>query len=265
MEAYTSFAQIYDLFMDNVPYAEWCEYVTSLLREYQITDGLVLDLGCGTGTFTEELAKKGYDMIGIDSSEDMLEIAMDKRIQSGSDILYLLQDMREFELYGTVKAVVSICDSINYILEPKELSQVFSLVNNYLDPDGIFLFDLNTEYKYSTILSDHTIAEAREESSFIWENYYDENERINEYDLTIFIKETDELFRRYTETHYQRCYSLKEIQTALEEAGLVFVAAYDAFTREPVRENSERIYIIARESRKREIHSRNLHILERNI
>lgn len=250
MEAYTSFAQVYDLFMDNVPYIRWCQYLTSLLSEYQITDGLVLDLGCGTGSLTEELAKKGYDMIGVDNSEDMLEIAIDKRTRSGSDILYLLQDMREFELYGTVKAVVSICDSINYILEPEELTQVFSLVNNYLDPNGIFIFDLNTEYKYTTLLADNTIAEAREESSFIWENFYDEEERINEYDLTIFIKETDALFRRYTETHYQRCYSLEEIQAALKKAGLIFVAAYDAFTREPIRTDSERIYIIARESGK---------------
>ena len=111
-------------------------------------------------------------MIGVDNSEDMLEIASEKRAESGLNILYLLQDMREFELYGTVKAVVSICDSINYILEEDDLREVFSLVNNYLDPKGMFIFDLNTRYKYEQ-MGETTIAENREEASFIWDNYYD--------------------------------------------------------------------------------------------
>ena len=123
----------------------WSKYLIQLLKEYQVEDGLVLDLGCGTGNMTELLAKEGYDMIGVDNSEDMLEIASEKREKSGLNILYLLQDMREFELYGTVKAVVSICDSINYILEEDDLREVFSLVNNYLDPKGMFIFD--SEYQ----------------------------------------------------------------------------------------------------------------------
>ena len=117
MEAYEGFAEVYDLFMDNIPYKDWCEYVAGLLKDYGINDGLVLDLGCGTGSLTELLSERGYDMIGVDSSEDMLQIAMDKRAESGNDILYLMQDMREFELYGTVRAVISICDCMNYILE----------------------------------------------------------------------------------------------------------------------------------------------------
>ena len=141
MEAYTSFARVYDTFMDNIPYEEWCEYLTGLMREYGVRDGLVLDLGCGTGNMTELLAKAGYDMIGADNAEEMLEIAMEKRDKSGYDILYLLQDMREFELYGTVRAVISVCDSVNYITEPEELQEVFRLVNNYLDPKGVFVFD----------------------------------------------------------------------------------------------------------------------------
>lgn len=148
MEAYTGFAEVYDTFMDNVPYEEWAEYVVGLLKKYGIEDGLVLDLGCGTGSLTELLAAKGYDMTGVDFSEEMLEIAMEKKRQSGYDILYLLQDMREFELYGTMRAVVSICDSMNYLMSEEELLEVFRLVNNYLDPGGIFIFDMNTPYKY---------------------------------------------------------------------------------------------------------------------
>lgn len=251
MEAYTGFAQVYDLFMDNVPYEEWAQYVRELLLEYGVKDGLVLDLGCGTGSLTELLADCGYDMIGVDNSEDMLEIAMDKRARSGKDILYLLQDMREFELYGTVKAVVSICDSMNYILSLKDLEQVFKLVNNYLDPGGIFIFDLNTEYKYRELLGDNTFAEDREESSFIWDNFYDEEERVNEYDLTLFVRE-GELYRKFSETHLQRAHRLEEVKAAVKNAGMEFVAAYDAFTRLPVREDSERIYVIAREKGKKE-------------
>ena len=127
MEAYTSFAEVYDTFMDNVPYEEWADYLQNILKEYDIFDGLVLELGCGTGNMTELLAEKGYDMIGVDNSEPMLELAMEKRIRSGHDILYLLQDMQSFELYGTVKAVVSVCDSVNYIRDDAELTEVFKL------------------------------------------------------------------------------------------------------------------------------------------
>ena len=248
MEAYTNFAAVYDTFMDNIPYEEWGDYLKELLKKNQVEEGLVLDLGCGTGTMTEILAEAGYDMIGVDNSEDMLEIAMEKKEKSGHDILYLLQDMREFELYGTVKAVVSICDSVNYITEEEELLEVFRLVNNYLDPKGIFIFDFNTEYKYRGILGDSTIAENREECSFIWENYYYEEERINEYELSLFIREEDsDLYRKYEETHFQKAYDLPVIQRLIEESGLEYIAAYDAFSHNAPTEESERIYIIARE------------------
>lgn len=250
-ESYKSFARVYDLFMDNIDYPAWGEYLTGLLEEYGVKDGLVLELGCGTGSMTELLAQKGYDMIGIDNSPDMLEIAMEKRDESGHDILYLMQDMREFELYGTVRAAVSVCDSVNYILEEEELLEVFRLVNNYLDPGGIFIFDMNTPYKYEEVIGDTTIAENREESSFIWENYFDEETGINEYALTLFIREEAGLYRKYEEFHYQKAYDPQRVMELLEEAGLKFVAAYDAFSREAPREDSERIYLIARECQKK--------------
>ena len=279
MDAYTSFARVYDMFMDNVPYEEWCDYITGLLKEYGISNGLVLDLGCGTGSMTELLAARGFDMIGVDCSEDMLEIALEKRMASGRDILYLQQDMRDLELYGTVRAVVCLCDSINYLLDVQDLETVFRLVNNYLDPGGIFIFDLNTEYKYRELLADRTIAENREDGSFIWDNYYDEESRINEYDLALFIpaEEADAgkmgegagpdcetgaasgsgtsgegLYRKYQETHFQRAYTLDEIREALERAGMEFLTWYDGDGdgRQAPREDSERIYVIAREKGK---------------
>ena len=249
MDSYTSFAQVYDLFMDNVDYPAWCEYIKSLLKEYGISDGLVLDLGCGTGTVTELLADAGYDMIGVDNSCDMLEIAEEKKEKSGHDILYLMQDMREFELYGTVRAVVSVCDSVNYILEEEDLLEVFSLVNNYLDPGGMFIFDMNTRYKYEQ-MGDCTIAENRDDCSFIWENYYEKDSGLNEYDLTIFVREEGGLFRRFTETHVQRGYAPETVRRLAQEAGLCWAGAMDADTGGPVGPESERIFAVAKEQGK---------------
>ena len=249
-EAYTSFAKVYDTFMDNIPYEEWGKYLTGLLEEYGVKEGLVLELGCGTGSMTEILAGKGYDMIGADNSEEMLEIAIEKRERSGHDILYLLQDMREFELYGTVRAVVSVCDSVNYVTEEEELIEVFRLVNNYLDPKGVFIFDFNTKYKYQNVLGDRTIAEKRDECSFIWDNYYYEEEEKNEYELTLFIQEKENLYRKFEEVHYQRAYTLEQMLRLVKESGLEFVTAYDAFTRKQPTDTSERIYMIVREQGK---------------
>ena len=211
---------------------------------------LVLDLGCGTGTLTELLCQKGYDMIGVDNSPQMLEIAMEKRDESGSGILYLLQDMRELELYSTVGTVLSVCDSLNYLLEEKELLQVFRLVDNYLYPGGLFLFDFNTVYKYSQVIGDAVIAENREDCSFIWENYYHEEEEINEYDLTVFVQEEGDRFRRFTENHFQRGYTPETMRRLVEQAGMRLLRLLDADTLGEVTDRSERVYVLARECRK---------------
>ncbi|MDO5411626.1 MAG: class I SAM-dependent methyltransferase [Lachnospiraceae bacterium] len=250
--AYNSFAWVYDTFMDNIPYDEWTKYLTELLKEYGISDGIVLDMGCGTGNVTERLALRGYDMIGIDNSEEMLMEAREKMMNSENEmnILYLLQDMRSFELYGTVAAAVSICDSMNYILEKEDLQEVFRLVNNYLDPGGVFIFDFNTPYKYKEVIGDRVIAENRDDCSFIWENNFDEAEEINIYDLTIFIQEDQELFRRYQETHYQKAWEIEDFVQAAEAAGMKVLAVYDAFSHKAPEKNSERLYMIVQEQGK---------------
>lgn len=297
--SYTAFAYVYDELMDNVPYDAWAKYLIGLLKENGVADGLVCELGCGTGQMTRRLSAAGYDMIGIDLSEDMLEVAREQEYEAWEDdsgdieeeadvrnggsrekpegyntdrqeaettdtalpsILYLQQDMRSFELYGTVSAIVSICDSMNYITTDEDLLQVFRLVNNYLDKDGVFIFDMNTEYKYKVLLGDTTIAENREDVSFIWENLYDEEKRLNEYHLTLFAKaepvdEEEEgetarkaaRYEKYEEVHLQRAYSLEEIKYLLAKAGLVFVAAYDVLTHEEPGAECERMYIVAKE------------------
>lgn len=251
MEAYGKFAQVYDLFMDNVDYEGWADCLEKHLKEEDIEDGLVLELGCGTGTMTGLLARRGYDMIGVDNSEEMLAEAMEKKVEDGLDILYLLQDMQEFELYGTVRAAVSVCDSLNYITEKEELLQVFRLVNNYLDPGGIFLFDMNTVHKYRDILGDDTIAENRDEGSFIWENSYDPDTGLNIYELAVFLPREDGLYEKCEELHCQRAYEQAEIEALIREAGMEIVGVYDAYTDKPASPDSERLLFIAREHGKR--------------
>lgn len=246
MAAYESFAEVYDLFMDNVPYDAWKDNLLGILARYKITEGLVAELGCGTGKMTRRLAESGYDMIGIDNSYEMLGIAMEHPAEG---ILYLCQDMRAFELYGTVAAVVSVCDSMNYIVEYADLVEVIRLVNNYLDPGGIFVFDLNTSYKYRSQLADNTFAENREQGSFIWENTFDETTGINEYDLTLYIQDEEDpdYFMRFEEVHYQRAYEIEAIKKALREGGMDLLEILDADTMTTVLEETERIYVIARE------------------
>lgn len=259
MDIYQDFAGVYDRFMDDVPYEQWAERIDGLIQKYGVSKperdtevlleserNLVVDLGCGTGTLTELLYAKGYDMIGVDASDCMLNMAMEKKEKSGSEILYLQQDMRELDLYSTVGTVVCVCDSINYILEEEELLHIFSLVKNYLFPGGIFLFDFNTDYKYREVIGDTTIAESREDCSFIWDNFYDMEEGINEYDLTVFVREEGELFRRFQETHYQRGYTMEQMRQLIERAGMTVLEAMDADTGENVRPESQRIYIVAK-------------------
>lgn len=282
MEAYTDFAAVYDIFMDETPYEQWADFLAGLIEQYGVSKpskrtanmqkkvkgqeergekfqeteierleserDLVLDLGCGTGTLTELLAGKGYDMIGVDLSQEMLNIALEKKEKSGSGVLYLCQDMQKLDLYSTVGTVVSVCDSVNYLLEDEEIVTAFSLVNNYLYPGGVFIFDFNTVYKYEQVIGDATIAENREACSFIWENYYHPEQHINEYDLTIFTKTgTEDLYRRFTETHFQRGYTPEEMIRFVEQAGMKVELLLDADTHKAPSKVSERIYVIARE------------------
>ena len=257
MEQYTDFARVYDLFMDNVPYDEWSDYIDSLLKKYGIKPGLntdvplVCELGCGTGSITRRLRDRGYDMIGIDASAEMLQKARDHEKKGDESILYLCQDMREFELYGTVAAVVSVCDSLNYITGDGELSDVFGLVSNYLEPGGLFVFDMRTPYYYSKVLGESTICENRDEGSFIWENYYDPESRINEFDMTVYMRDgKSDRYTRFEETHYQRSYTLTEVKKTLKHADLELLGVFDAFTEDAPARESERVYFVAKSRKK---------------
>lgn len=244
MEAYTGFATVYDRYMDNIPYDDWARNIKELFEKYNMPMEIVCDLGCGTGQMTRRLKEMGYDMIGIDVSYDMLMEAMSQEDSDG--ILYLCQDMRSFELYGTVGAVISLCDSMNYLADTDELLQVCKLANNYLDPKGLFIFDMKTDSYYKK-LGTGTIAENREEGSFIWENEYNPDTRDNYYYLTIYEENEEGTFDRFEEEHMQHAFTVDEVKAAIKESGLELLQVLDVSTMEAPTEDSDRLYFIARE------------------
>ena len=282
MKPYSAFAEIYDSCMDNVPYDEWASRITDVFRQNGVPEGaIVADLGCGTGAMSRKLQEAGYDVIGIDASEEMLMVAQEREYdrladlwededyddgseddkageasfsdddceceETGKRITYLCQDIRSFELYGTVSAVVSVCDTMNYLLEESDLLKTFRLVNNYLERDGLFVFDMKSPYYYEKVLGDSVRVEDEENYTMIWDNSYDANTQINEYSLTMFVHDDDDRYVRNDEEHRQRAYTLAEIRKMIEESGMVFVAAYDAYTDCPATDTSERFVIVARE------------------
>lgn len=245
MDAYTSFAYVYDEYMDNIPYEEWCEYLIKLLKEQGVGEGaLIADIGCGTGTVTQFLDDAGYDCIGIDLSEEMLEIAADKMYDAGRQIIYSHQDMRDFALPYKADAMTSIGDSMNYITTRDDIKKVFDCVKMNLEQGGVFIFDLKTIHFFKDVLADNTYAENRDESAFIWQNSFDEDTMNNCYDLAVFIRREDGSFERYEENHYQHGFEMDEVTGAAKEAGLEVVAVYDAFTHDEPHPESERLYYI---------------------
>lgn len=245
MEAYTGFAHVYDEYMDNIPYEEWSAYLIELLKEQGITGEMsVADLGCGTGTVTMILDKAGYSCVGIDNAEEMLTIAADKMYDSGQEIIYSLQDMRNFALPYAMDAMISICDSMNYITTKEDLTKVFKCVYEGLADGGVFIFDLKTIHFFKDVLADNVYAQNRDSSAFIWDNSYDEESRNNCYDLAVFIENENGSFERYEENHFQHGFYNDEVLEAAKEAGLKVSAVYEAFTHKAPKEDSERLYYI---------------------
>lgn len=242
MEAYSGFASVYDLFMEDVDYDSWIKYIKDIWKRYGLKPELVADLGCGTGTVSIKLCEEGIDVIGIDSSVEMLDVALEKAKMAGKDILFLNQDISEFELYGTVDSIICLMDTLNYITEDEDFYSVLKWANNYLNNDGIFIFDVNTEYKFKEILGSNTFSDVQEDAAYIWENTYDEEEKINEYYVNFFIKNKKGTYDRIEECHYERAYSVEEIKMHIEKSGLRLLDIFDAYTFDPPKADSARIF-----------------------
>lgn len=242
---YKSFAQVYDNLMTDTPYELWLEHLLDAFKRYDLAGKEILDLACGTGEMSSRLARKGYKVIGVDLSPEMLEIAQEKSYSNNLQVIYVNQDLKELELHKKSDSVISFCDGFNYILDQNDLLNIFKKINTYLNDNGLFIFDISSEYKLKNVLGQNVFSDTGEEVTYIWENYYDEETKILEFDLTIFTKEND-LYKREEETHYQRAYSIDEIKSIMQESGFELLDILNTNTNEKVSETAERIMFIGK-------------------
>lgn len=245
MEAYSGFAQVYDFLMKDVDYDEWVDYIEAIYRREGLKPNTILEIACGTGNITNRLAKKGYDIVGVDISNEMLTFAKNKAYNIGVYVKYLNQDMRELYYNKKLDSILCLCDGFNYILEENDLLAIFKRIYSLLKEDGLFIFDISSYYKLSVILGNNVYAESFENVSYIWENYFDDVNGICELDLTIF-KRKNELFERYQESHYQRAYKATEIYGMLKKIGFKNICMYKAFTFENPEVEDDRVNFVCK-------------------
>lgn len=244
---YNRFAYLYDELINDVNYEEWLDYYFKIFQRYGLKPSLGLDLGCGTGNLTTLFSDKGIEMTGVDLSEDMLMVAREKA--DGRDILYLNQDMREFELYGTVDFIVSSLDCVNYITDKRDLLKVMKLANNYLNPGGLFIFDINTPYKLENVIGNNTFILENDDVFCSWQNEYDKKRKTVDFYLTFFC-ENNGIYQRFDEEHSERIYSIEEIKALIEGAGMRLLNIYNDLSFKAPTAKSERVFFVAQEQGK---------------
>lgn len=257
-DGYSALARVYDRLNAEIDYPAWADFVEECFdRHLAARPELVLDLACGTGRMTLELARRGYDMIGVDGSAEMLAEAYARTDEENEgraendrlSILYLQQDLREFELYGTVGAVTCCLDSVNYLLTEEDVAKCFAAVHNYLDPDGLFLFDVNTPRKFREVYGDNAyILEDHTPPAVFcgWQNAFDEETGICSFDLSVFEAQSDGSYRRADEHQEERCYGMETLKRLLADAGMETLAVFGDDRKRPACEGDERWYFVAR-------------------
>lgn len=247
---YDLISKLYDKVNEDIDYSAWADFIEQIIKkEYKVgTPELVLDLGCGTGRMTLELAARGYDMTGVDISPEMLDAARDSAEKKGmaDKILWLCQDMTEFELYGTVDVTVSCLDCINHLESKADLEKCLALVHNYLIPDGLFIFDINGKAKFENVYSDNSYVMEEDGSVCVWQNYYNRKSGVCDFYITLFEECDDGRYERYDDVQRERVYTIRSIKNSLSKCGFEFIGAYDNFDFDPASDDSNRIYIVAR-------------------
>ena len=244
---YGIFASFYDKLMDDSPdYDGWTEFLKSVLDSHNVSErAQILDLACGTGEFTNRLALLGYDMIGVDLSGEMLALAREKASGLSREPLFLEQDMRYLDLYGTVDAVVCCLDSINYLLTSRDLAMTFERVKLFLPSGAPFIFDVNTKYKFENELAQNAYVYESDGVFCTWENFYNPKTSVCDFRLTFFEEGRDGKYRRYEENQKERMYTDKAIKAALKKAGFSSVSVYGDLDFSPLEETSTRAFYIA--------------------
>ena len=247
--SYGIFSSVYDILTENVEYERIADRICSLLHDNCVDRGLLLDLGCGTGTLSFLLEQKGFDIIGVDASEDMLSVANEKKYEDDSSALFLCQKAEELDLFGTIQCAVSTLDTFNHIDSIEKIEKAISLVSLFMDMNGIFIFDMNTPYKHKEILGNNTFVYDMDEVYCVWQNSYDENAEKTDIDLDFFIKnEDDECFERYSESFSEYVYDTNEIISIIKKCGFTLLATTDDYSDNPVSDTTERITFICKKT-----------------
>ena len=247
---YDLLAPFYDSVNSDIDYSLWADFIEKIIsREFR--EGkpeLVLDLGCGTGRMTLELAKRGYDMTGIDYSLEMLDVAKNQaeKLGIGERILWLCQNMCEFELYGTVDVTVACLDCINHLTDNKSVLKCFDLVHNYLIPEGLFIFDINGRHKFENTYAENSFVMEEDGHLCVWQNAYNDKNGICDFYITVFEENDDGRYSRYDEIQSEKMYTLRSIKQLLKKSGFEFIGAYSDYNFNPATDEDERIYIAAR-------------------
>ncbi len=244
-ESYKEFSEIYDTLTFDVDYNEYIKFLNKIFKKNKFKPELVLDLACGTGTMTKLLSEQGFDVIGIDYSADMLDVA--KKKCEGLDILFLNQDMTSFELYGTVDVIVCALDSLNYITNKNDIKKIFKLAHNYLNYDGLFIFDINTPYKFKNVLGNNTFVYEHENIFYTWEN--ETKKDITQFYLNFFVKNESGVYERFEEVHIQRAYTKEFIINELQKSGLKIQELCSDFKFKKPDEKSDRYFFVAKKER----------------
>ena len=244
---YSAFAGFYDELTGNISYEERAKYFDAIIKEFYTEGPILLDLACGTGSLSVELSRLGYDVIGVDNSADMLSVAMQKRYETGQDILFLCQDMTELDLYGTVDTTVCALDSINHVTDPKHVRKFFQGVSLFTVPGGLFLFDVNSPYKHRQVLGNNTFVYDVDSVYCVWQNEYEEETGIVNISLDFFAyDEESDSYSRSSEQFRERSYEPQWLEALLDETGFDVLAVYGDDSREAPKEDTQRLIYVAR-------------------
>ncbi len=246
MSNYNQFSRYYDNLTTNIDYNFHADYYDKIVKEFTDKKGILLDLACGTGSLCEAMAKKDYDVIGVDISEEMLNVAIEKKFDSGLPIQYLRQDMCKLDMFGTIDVIICALDSLNHLADKSCIKRALEHVSLFLDPnDGLFIFDVNTPYKHKQILGDNTFVYDTDQVYCVWQNSYENDDNKVQIDLTFFEQEDDKYYR-YDESFCEIAFSQSEIKEMCEKSGLEVISVFDYMTKNSPFDKSEKLTFVTR-------------------
>lgn len=247
MSGYSAFARYYDELTANIDYKRRGEYFHEIIKKFKSTkDNILLDLACGTGSISEVMAGLGYDVVGVDNSDEMLGMAIEKKFDSGLNIQYLCQDMRKLDMFGTIDITICALDSINHLSSLNDVRKVFEGVAFFSELNGLFIFDVNTLYKHRQVLANNTFTYETDNVYCVWENTLDPDTDEVRMNLEFFEREDNGMWSRSSDGFSEKAYSEDEIEKLLADCGFELLAKYGDDTFSPPAENSQRIVYAAR-------------------